>query len=671
MSKNSYLQNQHYLRITVDPYPAMTINIRTNVSALYTQAALRSSESKMASTMERLSTGLRVNSSKDDAAGMAIGQSMSTKILTLNQGVRNINDGINLIQTAESGLDSINSMLQRIRELSVQAANGTNSDEQRGYLNLEAKQLQIAINQVIDTTSWNEQNLLGDGFSNSFKLGAGEKDDFKVEIPKLALFSTTFNSYQSTAKGSTIAGVDASVGELTINNTKIVLGSSLSGSNLASAINSQAASAGVTAKARETISTSSKITSLPEATHKVSPINADGPFVNPINGHAYQLIRNSGHISWTDAKNAAENQILNGQSGHLVTITSLGESEFIKEKFGTAFTAWIGASDNAQEGVWKWVVGPEAGTTFYTGQYPNGVTNNYSKWSLNEPNNGLTSENYAAYWDITNSNGWWDFNDAGSNVVPNYLIEYEFNNSIGADELQINGINIGPIPNAATSAERVAQMLVSVNAKSSSTGVIAVEDTQNGGVKLTAVDGRNIEISTPSNANINGSNTGIALNGVLTGNRLITTFRSGVDLVSSSFQGIEIKTTGNVSAATGLLNQKVPATVISSRKVENLIDIDSVKRATNAIGLIEQGVDLISSTRARLGSYMNTLSHASDSLVNISTNLTASKSQILDADYSIETTNLASSQIVQQAATAVLAQANISQKSVLELLKDI
>ena len=128
-----------------------------------------------------------------------------------------------------------------------------------------------------------------------------------------------------------------------------------------------------------------------------------------------------------------------------------------------------------------------------------------------------------------------------------------------------------------------------------------------------------------------------------------TTFRSGVDLVSSSFEGIEVKTTGNVSAATGLINQKVPATLTSSKKVEQLIDIDSVKRATNALGLIDQGVDLISNTRSRLGSYMNTLTHASDSLVNISTNLTASKSQILDADYSSETTNLASSQIVQQA----------------------
>ena len=125
--------------------------------------------------------------------------------------------------------------------LSVQAANATNSDEQRGYLNLEARQLQIAINQVIESTSWNEQNLLGEGFNKTLKLGAGAQDDFRVEIPKLSLFSTTFNTYQSTSKGTSISGVDASVGQLTINNINIGLSSSLSASNLALAINNQTA----------------------------------------------------------------------------------------------------------------------------------------------------------------------------------------------------------------------------------------------------------------------------------------------------------------------------------------------------------------------------------------------------------------------------------------------
>lgn len=649
----------------------MTISIRTNVNALYTQASLRSTESKMATSMERLSTGLRVNTSKDDAAGLAIGQSMSTKIINLNQGIRNINDGINLIQTAEGGLDSINQMLQRVRELSVQAANGTYSEEQRSYLNLEAKQLQVAINQVIDSTCWNEQNLLGEGFNKSLKLGAGENDEFMVEIPKLSAFYTSFNTYQSSVKGMLTTAVNVNIGDLTINDVKISLNPSLSASNLASSINIQSTFTGVTAIARETVSLTSRISEMPKSINSTNLSNNKEIFVNPLSGHSYQFIKNINPISWLDAKVAAENKILNGEPGYLVTVTTKQESDFIQEKFGTSFSAWIGASDANQEEVWKWVTGPEAGTTFYTGKFPDGVSLGFTNWLASQPIDFNGSEDYAAYWDILGTNGWNDFLNSGENWVSNYIVEHSLNNSIPDNAIQINGVNIGQIPNALTSAERIDQMISAVNAKSLMTGVGAVADYINGGIKLNAVDGRNIEISTLANLNINGSNTGIELNGLPVGDRLITKFSSGVDLFSKSSKGIEIKTTGNISAKTGLISQNVQAEITSTTKVNKLIDISRVETATNALEIIDQGVDHISKIRARLGSYMNTLTHASDSLTNISTNLTASRSQILDADYSRETTNLASSQIIQQAATAVLAQANISQKSVLDLLKEI
>ncbi len=149
----------------------MSLAIQTNVSALYAQGALRSNQSKLASTMERLSTGIRVNGAKDDAAGLAIGQNITSQIRGLDQAVRNINDGINLVQTAEGGLNSVSTMLQRMRELAVQAANGTYSDVQRGYLNQECQQLKTAIGQVVDTTIWNDQKLLDGSFSKPIKIG--------------------------------------------------------------------------------------------------------------------------------------------------------------------------------------------------------------------------------------------------------------------------------------------------------------------------------------------------------------------------------------------------------------------------------------------------------------------------------------------------------------------
>jgi flagellin len=117
----------------------VSLVIGTNRSALFAQDALRSNLRNTATTIERLSTGVRVNSSKDDAAGLAIGQSMTAQIRGLDQAVRNINDGINLVQTAEAGLNSVSTMLQRMRELAVQSANETYSDVQRGYLNQEWK----------------------------------------------------------------------------------------------------------------------------------------------------------------------------------------------------------------------------------------------------------------------------------------------------------------------------------------------------------------------------------------------------------------------------------------------------------------------------------------------------------------------------------------------------
>jgi flagellin len=164
----------------------MSLVIGTNVSALYSQNALKTNARTTATTMERLSTGVRVNNAKDDAAGLAIGQNMTSKIRGLDQAVRNINDGINLVQTAEGGLNSISNMLQRMRELAVQAANGTNSDVQRGYLNKECEQLQTAIGQVVDTTMWNDQKLLDGSFAKPIQIGSDVGTKMNITIPNCA-----------------------------------------------------------------------------------------------------------------------------------------------------------------------------------------------------------------------------------------------------------------------------------------------------------------------------------------------------------------------------------------------------------------------------------------------------------------------------------------------------
>jgi flagellin len=150
---------------------AQTIN--TNIASLNAQRNLSASQSALATSMQRLSSGLRVNSAKDDAAGLAIAERMNTQVRGLNVAARNANDGISLAQTAEGALGKIGDMLQRIRELAVQSANATNNVTDRAALQAEVAQLKDEIQRVAITTSFNDTPLLDGAFTaQTFQVGA-------------------------------------------------------------------------------------------------------------------------------------------------------------------------------------------------------------------------------------------------------------------------------------------------------------------------------------------------------------------------------------------------------------------------------------------------------------------------------------------------------------------
>ena len=137
----------------------MTV-ISTNVNAMFAQNTLASNSRAQASAMQQLSTGNRVNSAKDDAAGLAIGQNMTSQVRGLNQAVKNANDGISMLQTADGAMSTQSDMLQRMRELAVQSASGTFSNDQRAYLNTEFKALTTQIDKVSTETLWNGKSIL-------------------------------------------------------------------------------------------------------------------------------------------------------------------------------------------------------------------------------------------------------------------------------------------------------------------------------------------------------------------------------------------------------------------------------------------------------------------------------------------------------------------------------
>ncbi|MFB0898745.1 MAG: flagellin [Polaromonas sp.] len=210
--------------------------INTNVKALYTQSAMRTTDRASAIAMQQLSTGKRINSAKDDAAGLAIATRMTQQISSLNQAMRNAGDAVSLIQTAEGATNEITSMLQRMRELSIQSLNDTNAPEQRGYLDLEFQQLKQEIVRISDTTEWNGFPVL----NGTAGQPVGERPIYKV-----------------TSDGASTAGLTYAAGAVTTTNagTVTMTGSPAKSGSVSIVVNSATA-----ATATLTLSDGSKST---------------------------------------------------------------------------------------------------------------------------------------------------------------------------------------------------------------------------------------------------------------------------------------------------------------------------------------------------------------------------------------------------------------------------
>ena len=168
----------------------MPQTINTNVLSLTAQRNLNQSQGALATSMQRLSSGLRVNSAKDDAAGLAIAERMNTQVRGMNVAIRNANDGISMSQTAEGGLQEMSNMLQRMRELAVQSANGTNSDSDRGNLDAEYQALDAEIVRIAQTTQFNGISILNTAGSVAFQVGANTDATNQLSIGTIQVAST-------------------------------------------------------------------------------------------------------------------------------------------------------------------------------------------------------------------------------------------------------------------------------------------------------------------------------------------------------------------------------------------------------------------------------------------------------------------------------------------------
>ena len=670
----------------------------TNGSVLRAQNAFAANQQKLSISIERLSSGVRINSAKDDAVGLSMASRLTSEINLLSAAGRNIRDGASALQTADGGLAQITNVLQHIQVLAIQAATDALSSSSRTALNNESFQMVSVIDRMVSTIKFNNMKLLDGSFqSKNIQIGAGNtaSDQMSLSIVNSDSYGLGLSSSSTQGTGATVGSTALASGALTINGTAIGAGASASAKDVAAAINLQTATTGVTATARATVSTAAT----PASSGVASVINlgsGNGLLIAPV-----QVDGGKWYYYWDrDGSGSANIADYFSSSGNY-TFSQLF-AVFKEDVNGV-----VGASTNntyryaTLNGVRLAL--PTIGGSDGLPYGPNGIGSLQPNTSvvLNEVNNAYDDllaiwDAYAA-WNNSYYSGYYGWNGAppgwsGDSYISatpgNYMsavrvydgLSFEGNwgataalqvlnppiefAAIASGDININNVNIGAIGSASSAVARGAQMAVAINAQTSATGVSASANASTGGVTLTAADGRNIEISTLTSAAITSDKTGIALSGSVSGDRSVTTVRSDITLSTSSSTGITIATSGNGALASGFSSATVMTVATTS------LDLTTTAGAVSAISTLDAAIRTISNTRASLGANENSLDYIGAGIDDLSMNMTQARSRVLDTDYASETENLTKMQILAQATAAMLTQATASQRDTILALID-
>jgi len=594
--------------------------INTNVSSLNAQRNLTKSQSDLATSLQRLSSGLRINSAKDDAAGLAISSRMTSQISGINQAQRNSNDGISLAQTAEGALASVSDSLSRMRELAVQASNATNSASDRAALQAEVEQLVQQINTVATQSSFNGVKLLDGTFnSQTFQVGANAGETIAISSiasAKTDALGVGTNSSSSTSVAGKITQGLISAGGVTVNGYGIGPtqrdGVSAAGSNdsaiaKAAAFNAVSGQTGVTATAGATT-----VTGVAGAAAAIAGNSTDNIYVNNVKLGA---VAAGSDVTTQGANLAAAFNAVSNQSG--VTAT---------------FSTTTGAvSLTAADGRNISLIGNGAATTANTG--------------------------------LTMSVG----TGATESIVGGGAATLATMKALAAGDLMINGQDIGAVSKGIDITAQGDNVAAAINTLTSKTGVTATSAA--GVVTLSAGEGQAISISgSLTNRAQTALSTGFSANqlGASAASSNATITRGSISLSSSSSAGITLG--GADIALTGLSQGNTAATTSFGAGVSS-VDLKTAAGAQNAIATIDSALANINSSRANLGAVQNRFSAVVSNLATSSENLSAARSRIMDADFAQETATLTRAQILQQAGTAMLAQANSVPQNVLSLLQ--
>ena len=713
--------------------------INTNVKAMMAQESMRTSNLKLSTTMERLATGLRINSAKDDAAGLAITNRMTAQSRGFAMAIRNANDGISMAQTADGAYGQVTNMLQRMRELAVQASNGSLTGDDRASLQLEISELQQEIDNVANTTNFNNIKLL-DGSAQNIILqtGSNEGDTINVGFDSVKTKDigsgarpavTSFGG--TTANGRNLAMVS---GDLTLNG--VLVGASLAeddnvsfgdratttdadyvGSSAiakAAAINRVSDQSGVYASVNDTqvlgsVMTAANLTGSifvnGVETASITTSGSDNELNRSLVADAINAISTQTGVRAINTGDDTQGVQLVADDGRNVTVsfdtltaaaTGVGAAatyvgtfslhtldgsavdvghQVFNEDTAISTGLKIGSyeADKAQFVTANRTAGGAQGSLNANTLIINGYTisaaidaddSASTEQVLDGTNTAITDANKAdsaiAIAAAINKRS----AEHGVTAIAeaNVLRGGAAFDGTGADTgiIQINGVDIDV---AATSQDAVIER---INQFSGQTGVIA--RNYGDAMELIAEDGRSISLGLDTYL---GDAASLGLSGVTFGgaDAAATTHYASVRLVSDKAFTIERSTEADAAnfEALGFRIGTFGGSNTGMKVAE--VDLSTQSGASVAITAIDAAIQDVANAQARSGAFQNRLDAIVSVLSESNENISASKSRILDTDYATETTALAKAQIVQQAATAMLAQANQQSQSVLALLQ--
>jgi flagellin len=583
----------------------MSLTVNSNLASLNAQNAISSNQQGLSTAMQRLSTGLKINSAADNAAGYSVSQRMTANINGTTQASSNANDAISMTQTAQGDLGSITANLQQIRTLAVQAANGSNSASDRAALNNQAQQLISEITRVASNSSFNGTNLLDGSFSaTNFQVGANNNATSTIAISsigsaKASSLGNTVNTVTSTAiaVGANTASGGLAAGDLTLNGIQV--GNSVAGAKpgqttgssvqIAAAINAVSAQSGVTATANATTVTGAAATAFAAIPSTTTDLTINGVAVGNIAAGADAIGEGANVANAINlvADKSGVTATANASTGQVTLTAADGSDIAIGSGFTAANSGLTGTSETTATGA--------AATAFV---------------AIAANTQGLT----------------------------------------------VNGVQVGAVAAGTDATSQGDNMAAAINLVSSQSGVTAsnaagvltLTNTSKGAITMGSAFTGGLGLGIPTVVDAAGSST--------TGT---------LSLASSS--GGTITVSGNKVATAGL-TAGVQTTKSQTNTLDK-VDLSTSAGASAALSVLDGALNMVNTSSASLGAYQNRFTQTVSSLNSQNVNNTAARSRITDADFASETANLSRAQVLQQAGTAMLAQANQSAQGVLSLLR--